>query len=965
MIRFLWHKMFRNKWLTLCLIMGNVLLIGIVSGIPMYMTAVSQRILQQDLRSIRDARNTFPATMSLRYNFNIVDDIFRVPTFYETRDVRWPMILDELDIPSEMSFLTYIMGPWSTTPVVRRDNVPRDHQVMIGSTGGFEEHITLTHGRMPVSGLVDGNTIEALAMLRVMTSQDLLLDELLEVTHIADREPLFVRVVGVYEPAYGSEAFWSVSPIDLRVTLLVHEELIYDQFIPVYRSGYRLNVYLSEVLDFTELVHMDIHHYIEVITRAMEFYNATPIWFLSQNITPTLIAHYGRPDRLEETLWVLQLPIFVMLALFIYMVMRQVLQTDRNDISVLASRGAGRRQIIGIYIMQGLFIGFVSYPLGILLGIGMCLALGASSGFLEMVQREALRVFITREALLFGLGAFSFSFINMFIPVIGFSKIGIVENKRKRSGKPRKSLWQRYFIDILLLGAGIYGIYHFSNILVVAEVLHVTGEIGIDPLLYFSSSLFILGAGLFCLRLFPYIVRIIYYFGQKLWSPAVYASMIKVIRSAGEEQFIMLFLIFTVAIGIYSAQAARTINTNNDHLIMYSAGADLTFREIWGTNITLVEEDETGAAFRPPMPDVIMYVEPNFERYLHFDEVNNLTRVIRRYSSVGLVTAGGLGARQIVGVEVMGIETNTFGETIWFRDDLLMVHINYYLNVLASRADGVLLSRNFKDSHGMEIGDTINIIEHVTSGDPQRSDFTVVGFVDFWPGFLPYRNVVFEGQPRQVEAYLAVANFGNIEMNWGIRPYEVWMDLNTDSSRFFHEFLAVYNEGRGGLDRINIVEFSDTMSSMVEIRSNPIVQGTNGVFTVGFLMILVVCITGFLIYWILSIRARVLQFGIFRAMGMSVGNISSLLVNEQVFITLTAILIGTIVGELASYFFVPLVQLSFAPAEQVIPLLVVMESRDYFNIFMSVGAAILLCLLVIIRYVAKIKIDQALKLGED
>jgi putative ABC transport system permease protein len=134
---------------------------------------------------------------------------------------------------------------------------------------------------------------------------------------------------------------------------------------------------------------------------------------------------------------------------------------------------------------------------------------------------------------------------------------------------------------------------------------------------------------------------------------------------------------------------------------------------------------------------------------------------------------------------------------------------------------------------------------------------------------------------------------------------------------------------------------------------------------VGFIVTLLVCFTGFLIYWILSIKNRVLQFGIFRAMGMSMRDILALLVNEQLFITLTSVFIGALVGEIASRLFVPLIQISYSASEQVIPLLVVTEARDYMNLYVTIGLMIAVCLIVLGVIISKIKIAQALKLGED
>ena len=60
--------------------------------------------------------------------------------------------------------------------------------------------------------------------------------------------------------------------------------------------------------------------------------------------------------------------------------------------------------------------------------------------------------------------------------------------------------------------------------------------------------------------------------------------------------------------------------------------------------------------------------------------------------------------------------------------------------------------------------------------------------------------------------------------------------------------------------------------------------------------VLLLCATGFLIYWILSIQSRALQFGIFRAMGMSLREILSMLINEQLFISVSSIAVGAGIG---------------------------------------------------------------------
>ena len=69
---------------------------------------------------------------------------------------------------------------------------------------------------------------------------------------------------------------------------------------------------------------------------------------------------------------------------------------------------------------------------------------------------------------------------------------------------------------------------------------------------------------------------------------------------------------------------------------------------------------------------------------------------------------------------------------------------------------------------------------------------------------------------------------------------------------------------------------------------------------------MIMCIIGFLIYWILSIKSRTLQFGILRAMGMSFREIIAMILYEQILVSGVAIIIAVVIGSVASDLFVPL-----------------------------------------------------------
>ena len=162
-----------------------------------------------------------------------------------------------------------------------------------------------------------------------------------------------------------------------------------------------------------------------------------------------------------------------------------------------------------------------------------------------------------------------------------------------------------------------------------------------------------------------------------------------------------------------------------------------------------------------------------------------------------------------------------------------------------------------------------------------------------------------------------------------------------------------------------LVLFKDANAQLIDLKNDPMFQGTNVVLTVGFIVVLILCTTGFLIYWILSIQSRALQFGIFRAMGMSMREILAMLLNEQLFISGVSIGAGVLVGNLAARLFVPLIQIAYSAADQVIPLEVVSAQSDSVRLFAVIAGMMILCMVILGWLISKIKISQALKLGED
>jgi putative ABC transport system permease protein len=191
-----------------------------------------------------------------------------------------------------------------------------------------------------------------------------------------------------------------------------------------------------------------------------------------------------------------------------------------------------------------------------------------------------------------------------------------------------------------------------------------------------------------------------------------------------------------------------------------------------------------------------------------------------------------------------------------------------------------------------------------------------------------------------------------------LEPYEVWIkkDENVTARQIYDEIQS---------KELKIQSITSVTDRITESKNDPALQGTNGSLNLGFVVTMAICTIGFLIYWILSIQGRVLQFGILRAMGLSLKKILGMLVTEQVLVSAVSIFIGIIVGGITSQLFVPLLGIIQDSATQLLPFKVTARQEDYIKVYYMVSGMMTLGIAVLGVIISRIKINQALKLGED
>lgn len=954
------RKMRMNKWLELSLLAGLVLSVALASSIPIYTEAVLQRMLIKDMENVQRTTGQYPG-------IHYTSAFMGATSYWDQGDYKpeeREQVVNGLDrylrneaagsfgIPvtglvRDMATDFYTVTPFGEAAGAGSTN----KQAELAARTGLYEHIRLIDGRLPAKEPNDG-IYEALVVESSLRELNMVLGNVFVLGDGRSSAPVKVKPVGVIGKKDDADPYWNKAFPNYSRTFFIDDGLFASDFL----SGNVLPAATAAwlfVFDYARLHLSDVHRFIRTSERVEEAFGSRfGTYHSDAPAVPTLRTYLERESRLRTMLWSLYVPVMMMLAFYLYMVAHQMAERQKAEIAVLRSRGASRRQVLSGYVIESLLLGGIALAAGPPVGLLLTRLLGASNGFLEFVNRAALPASVSADAYRYAAGAVVCSVIMTLLPVWIATRASIVGYKQQSARRQRRSFWHRFCLDIVLVAVALYGLRMFTRQR--GDLLKTAAGasgLSVDPLLFLAPALFILGAGLLALRLYPWAVRLLYRLGRKRWSPVLYSTLIQVGRSGTQYQIVMVFLIMTTAAGLYSASAARTLNRNIEETILYRNGADAVLRPEW------VRDAPSAAAPGPPGTasaappaagtERVRYLEPPFQPYAQLPGVEHAAKVMVK--SDASVTVG----KERSAVRLLGIHTADFGRTAWMREGLLDHHFYDYLNVMAQDPKAVLISRSLAD-RGIKPGDVI----HIDWGGVDAKPFTVYGVIDYWPTFNPNPAPDPANPQKTVMPMLVVGHLAYMQLAMAVEPYEIWVKWKPGADRqAFYDAIAERSA--------KLTSMTDTQEERILARNDPFQLAVNGVMTLGFLIAAAVSLFGFLLYWVLSLSGRVMQFGILRAMGLSFPRLLGMLAAEQALTSGAAVAIGGVVGSATSRLFVPFFQLSFRPSEQVPPFRVVFESGDSLRLYLIVTVMLMLGLLILGWLVSRINIHQAVKLGED
>lgn len=827
------------------------------------------------------------------------------------------------------------------------EGIPYYRNYRFKSIFNFIDHVNIVQGRAfnDTFKHKDKNVIEVMIDRRTMRELRLEMDKLYRTELVREyntkvinaklesekeMNPTYFKVVGVYEPKK-NDLFWRKGILRNNYNAFIAHENSLDAFCM--REGKLVDVNSEYFIDFSQYKYSDFGNFKENLEVVRRKYESDHFEF-NFNMKSLFEGDNKNFKLVSNMLWIIQIPVLAILFLYILMITGIIIDRDKDEIALLKSRGATRGKILANYLFDGgiiLAVGLIITPL---LSISAAKWMSTTSGFMEFNGEASKNIYMSFDNIYYSIGTGLVFLSALLIPVVKATKEGVVDRKKSKV-RIKLSTWKKTFIDFILIGVGFYGLRSFMNSQTSIQSLKVNiNSMSIDPLIFISATVLAFGFSLFFLRIYPFFIKLILKLFNKIMPAHIFVLFSNLCRKAGKREYTMLFIMILISSSIFNLKIARTINTNVIDNIKYTSGAEVRMIGYW-----------KGDGFNAPTgggddftPDVLMkteLIEPDYGQFESLESLDSITKVLK-INNVSLFHS----ALEINKANIVAVQPKEFGETAHMREDLTPIHWNNYLNVLAKQPNVVFLSSNIKlnRKNKMKIGDLIEIEVF-----DFRENFIFGGYVDYWPG------------SEEKDENLIIGNFNYFYRRIARVPYEVWGKLEDNKKE--EDLLNEIRE-----KSVGIMKFS-SISELT--KENIFLKAVNSSITVAFILSMIVTLLGFLIYWCICIRERELQFGILRSLGVKLSKIYSMIFVEQFLVTGMSLLVGVGIGQFISEKFLKIVTEIIFGDSLILPIVQYITSSDYLLIVAIFIISVIFVLVIILKYIADIKLNQAIKIGED
>ena len=950
--RFALKRVLTQPLLSLAAVVGLMIASGFIFSVPLYSDAIYFRLFREEVLS---GRGNIPAgqpaeytPLSFVYELQGVgrdspqwENVLSVDSYLSKGALQQIGLPVMEDVRRFHTDFLYLYPPEGSNPSGSSLFIDTVRMAFITP---MENTVAIIHGTSPgPSSLLGGGPVEAMVSETMALKDGIQVGDTYDIRR--DNAEIPVAIVGIWRPLDPSAPYWDVTSDSWlmvnevsytgSISSVVSDELFSSRWIITFDGSH---LFAADIAGLTQNIGA-------VNQRVTKLQSDTT---LISSPLPALARYQKNTPLLTYLLYAFSVPILGLIVVFIGLVTGLFVGGQRSEMAILRSRGASRLQVAWISLLQGILLGAAALAGGVPVGVLIAHGIGRAYSFLNFTDMDALRVGITVSVLAYGLLGIALILLTLFlIPTMGASANTIVTYKKERARLLQPPWWQRFGLDAVLLVPALYGFWVMQRQGTQALKAAQTPSNPLqNPLLLLVPAVGIFALTLLALRLIPILMAVLGRILRATKNVGMLMAARYLSRSPAFYTAPLILLILTLGLSAFTASLARTLDNHLEKQMSYQVGSDLQIYEL-GTS---VNSDPTSPAAAWTFPPV--------EEHLLLKGVRQATRV-GRYTIQTVFSDG------VAEGTLLGIDRTTFPQVAYWQTDFASQSLGELMNALGATPDGVLIPASLMRDKKLQIGDPILFSASPGTGGPAAVvKLRVAGTFNLFPTWYPNTGPLFVGNLDTIflqagneyphEVWLKTDPGVDPEgIVYGVRGYSIMLDTKADVSRLV----------RNGLNTF-VGNWTSAQLNVRAQQERPERQGLFGLLSAGFVASAVLTVLGFLLYALFSFQRRFVEIGMLRAIGLSVRQMIGLLAAELASLILMGIGFGTAFGLLASRLFVPFLQVGASAQAQYPPFQIQIAWSSILEIDILFFALFLIALGALAALLLRMKIFQAIKLGE-
>jgi ABC-type lipoprotein release transport system permease subunit len=524
----------------------------------------------------------------------------------------------------------------------------------------IDERVEYIEGEQPMGrGIFPGsNIVQGVIGKRMAEDYNLSLGDLfpLSISENEEQPSVWLEVSGIVRPKNVDEPYWFGKENPLLSQSSGRWVSQYGIFLPadyffdaneVIFDRPLLVLKWRVLLDHNVIQSNDIDGLHARISDLPEILLSFPIRLVSStNLGDILIRYADQAKVIRPPLYMLTAEGVLLTLYYVVMVAALAVKQVEREFAILGSRGAAPRQIFYVQLSEALIISFVAMVSGPGLGVGM-IGWISQYGPISDVAIPDWSLTLTASAWIAAFVGALASTLGLLLPVRPAVQRSIVSQTRSLTRETQRPIWQRLYLDVFLLVAGLiffvrvqmYGGVARENVGLISQ----SGQV--DWLLLLSPLALMIGSATILLRLFPLFLKVLEKLSSSSRGLTGVLAMWQAARNPNHVARLVLLLTLAMSLGVFSSGLNATLDQSEFERSQYAAGTD----------IRIISEDEKYS-------------------YGEFPEVLGFAETWRG--------RGSLMRRPYPHFNILAIEPKTLASISHFRDDYSQIPMGQLLSYL-------------------------------------------------------------------------------------------------------------------------------------------------------------------------------------------------------------------------------------------------------------------------------------------